>query len=409
MSYKVKSKEKRDGLLKDIRVLDLADEKAGYCSKLLADMGASVIKIEKPGGDPSRVSGPSRKGSQRPEASLSFYYNNTNKKGITLDIEQDAGREIFLRILGRTDVVVETFPPGYLEKLGLGFKTLSKINLGLILASVTGFGQYGPRRDNKACDIVASAMGGQMYVCGTKPNPPLKVAGEQSYFTASLFAALGILLSLRKRRQNGRGEHIDVSLQESVAATLEHVMVRYFDEGVIPERQGGLHWNNAFSIFPCKDGFIHLTLFHQWKTLVEWMDSEGMAEDLTDGKWDDQEYRLTHIDHVLDVLGKWTMTHNRGELFEVGQLMHFPWAPVFSPMDVVDSPQLKARGFFVDIDHPEIGDSLRYPGLPYKFSSQFLSAVKRAPLPGEDNERFYKRELGLSDREFEKLLAIEAI
>ncbi len=402
-------KSDNDSPLSGIRVLDLADEKASFCSKLLADMGACVIKIEKPGGDASRGIGPFWRDSTHRERSLSFSYNNTNKRCITLNLEHREGRRIFLRLIKGIDVVVETFPPGYLQRISLDFKVLSRINARLILVSVTGFGQYGPRRDHKSCDLVASASGGQMSVSGSPSTSPLKVFGEQSYYAASLFAAVGILLSLRKRAQSGRGEHIDISLQEAVIATLEHVMIRYFHEKITPTRQGSLHWNRAFYVFPCRDGFIHMTLFHQWETLVEWMESEGMAEDLRDRKWDDGEYRMRHLDHIIEVLSRWTRTHTKTELFELGQLMGFPWAPVSSPMEVAGSPQLKARNFFFDTAHPEVGISFRYPGLPFKSSRGFTRKQKRAPLVGEDNVHVYRGELGLSEKELIRLSSMNVI
>ena len=211
-----------------LRILDLADEKASFCTKLLADMGAEVIKIERPDGDKSRLTGPFWGNTPHPEKSLSFWYHNTSKLGITLNLENEEGQQLFRRLAQRTDVVVESFPPGYLDKLGLGYGSLSELNPGLIMASVTGFGQSGPYREYHSCDIVASAMGGQMYVCGAPDTPPLKPYGQQAYYLASLFAAIGILLAFRQRKLSGRGEHIDISLQEAVASALEHVMVRYY-------------------------------------------------------------------------------------------------------------------------------------------------------------------------------------
>ena len=398
-----------DSLLRDIRILDLADEKASFCSRLLADMGARVIKVEKPGGDSSRSIGPFLRNSPHPERSLFFYHNNTNKLGITLNLENSIGREIFCTLLKGTDVVVETFPPGYLKNLGLGFEALCEINPRLILVSVTGFGQNGPRMNHKSCDLVASAMSGQMYVSGSPSTPPLKPFGEQSYYAASLFAAVGILLALRKRNRSGKAEHIDISLQEAATSTLEHVMIRYFYDHIIPKRQGRVYWNNAFYIAPCKDGFILVTLLHQWETLVEWMDSEGMADDLTEETWNDEQYRLQRRDHVIEVLNRWTKTHTTGELFEMGQLMGFPWAPICSAQEVVESPQLRARGLFRTTDHPEIGTSLTYPGLPYKFNAPVTKQVGRAPLIGEHNVQVLQRELGLSRREIRRLSSIGAI
>ncbi|MFC1907233.1 CaiB/BaiF CoA transferase family protein, partial [Chloroflexota bacterium] len=215
------------------RILDLADEKASFCSKLLADMGAEVFKIERPGGDASRTVGPFWENRPHPEKSLSFWYHNTGKQGITLDLDSEEGQQIFRRLAQNVDAVVESFPPGYLDKLGVGYQALSELNPGLIMASVTGFGQDGPYREYRTCDIVASAMGGQMSVCGTPDTPPIKPYGQQPYYLAALFAATGILLALRQRRQSGQGQHIDISLQEAVAATLDHVMIRYFYDGIV--------------------------------------------------------------------------------------------------------------------------------------------------------------------------------
>jgi len=403
------TRDPRISLLEGIRILDLADEKASFCTKLLADMGGSVIKVERPGGDLSRKIGPFLGETSHPERSLFFLHNNTNKLGITLNLEHSEGKEIFRRLADRADVVVETFSPGYLKELGLGFEILSRTNPKLILVSVTGFGQDGPRSQYKSCDLVASAFGGQMYVSGFLSTPPLKPFGEQSYYAASLFAAIGILLALRKRNRSGKGEHIDISLQEAVVSTLEHVMIQYFYEKAIPKRQGCLHWNNSFCILPCKDGHILISLFQQWETLVEWMDSEGMAEDLKDERYKGEEFRQRNLDHIVEVLRRWTETHAAKELFELGQLMRFPWAPVYFPKEVLESPQLKSRGFFVEVGHPEIGTFIQYAGAPYKFDGCSLDRWKRAPLIGEDNLEIYQRELGLSDEEFKRLSSIDAI
>jgi crotonobetainyl-CoA:carnitine CoA-transferase CaiB-like acyl-CoA transferase len=402
-------RDQRISLLEGIRILDLADEEASFCTKLLADMGANVIKVERPGGDPSRKMGPFSADTSDPERSLFFLYHNTNKLGITLNLEHSEGRKIFRRLVEKVDVVVESFSPGYLKSLGLSFEILSRTNPKLILVSVTGFGQDGPRSQYKSCDLVASAFGGQMYVSGSPSTPPLKPFGEQSYYAASLFAAIGILLALRRRNRSGKGEHIDISLQEAVVSTLEHVMIQYFYEKTIPKRQGSLHWNNSFSILPCKDAHILMSLFQQWDTLVEWMDGEGMAEDLRDERYKEEEFRQSHLDHIVEVLQRWTETHTANELFELGQLMRFPWAPVYSPKGVLENPQLKARGFFVEVSHPELGTPMQYPGAPYKFDGCSLDRWKRAPLIGEDNRKIYQKELGLSEEELERLSSIRAI
>ena len=401
--------DKGKGILEGIQVLDLADEKASFCSKLLADLGARVIKIERPGGDPSREIGPFLEYLPNPERSLFFYHNNTNKLGITLNLEHEDGKEIFLKLLQKRDILVEAFPPDYLRQIGLGFDILSRINPKLILVSVTGFGESGPRSKYKSCDLVDSAFGGEMYVTGSPTTPPLKAFGEQSYYTASLFAAVSILLALRKRAQTGEGEHIDISLQESVVSTLDHVMVRYFHEKTIAKRQGGVYWNHSFCILPCKDGHVLLAPFQQWNTMIEWMDSEGMAEDLKDEKYREEGYRTSRINHILEVLKRWTESHTVQELFESSQLMRLPWAPIYPLKEVLNNPHLKAREFFVDVEHPELKRSIFYPGTPYKFSHSPAGRWKRAPLIGEDNVQIYQGELGLSEEEYKRLSSLNVI
>jgi benzylsuccinate CoA-transferase BbsE subunit len=393
----------RATLLSGIKILDLADQKASFGTKLLADMGARVIKIEKPLGDPARKTANSSRKSPPFRSGFSFYYHNTNKLGITLNLEHPTGKDLFLRLVKKNDVVVETFPPGYLQKQGLGFERLREAKPDIILASVTGYGQSGPKKDYKTCDLVAAASGGQMYVTGAPDSYPLQQYGEQSYMAASLFTAVAILITVRRQRRSGKGEHIDISLQEAVLSTLEHIALQYFYDHVTPKRQGKLHWNHFFYILPCQDGFIQLTLFEQWETLVEWMDSEGMAADLTAKKWRDNEYRLKHLDHIITVLKNWTKTHTTDELFKLGQLMQFPWAPVQSPTQILSCPQLKARDFFMDITHPDFTRPLRYPRIPLKFSEPLRDPDKRAPLAAEDNRTIYCQELGISEGEFKRL------
>jgi crotonobetainyl-CoA:carnitine CoA-transferase CaiB-like acyl-CoA transferase len=248
-----------------------------------------------------------------------------------------------------------------------------------------------------------------MYVSGSPSGPPLKPFGEQSYYSASLFAAISILLALRKRGQSGKGEHIDISSQEAVASTLDHVMVRYFYDRIIPKRQGNSSWNHASFILPCKDGHIYLTISTGWETLIEWIASEGMAGDLVDERWKDEEYRLMNVDHVIDILQRWTQTHSSWELFELGQSMRFPWGPIYSPEEVLENPQLRERGFLIDVNHSEIGASFKYPGIPYQMSSTSSDRWKRAPFLGEDNVQIYQGELGFSDEELQRLSSLNVI
>jgi crotonobetainyl-CoA:carnitine CoA-transferase CaiB-like acyl-CoA transferase len=367
--------------IENYRVLDLTDEKGMLCSKLLADMGAGVIRIEKPGQKVARV------------------YANSGKHSITLEIESAKGRDLFKRFVKDFDILVESFPPGYLGSLGLNYAELEPINPGLIMTSITHFGQTGPYRDFKSSDLVAAALGGQLSVCGEADKPPLKPFGPQVFNTACLFAANGILLALWQRHTSGKGQYLDISIHESVAATLDHVLVRYFSEGEAAQRRGSLYWNNAFRIFPSKDGYILLSLLHQWETLVELLDSEGMAEDLADQKWQLADERRDNIDHIIAVLEKWTRAHTTDELVELGQMMHFPWAKVASIPEVVNSPQLNEREFFIEAADHDSSRSFKYPGAPFKMSQSPLRPNTIVPVAGEYNHEFYHLKLGLTEIE----------
>jgi crotonobetainyl-CoA:carnitine CoA-transferase CaiB-like acyl-CoA transferase len=384
-------------------------EHGSFSSRLLADLGARVIKVERPGGDPSRRIGPYLGDSSDPEKSLFFHFNNVNKLGITLDLQNNEGRRIFLELVRRNDIIIESYPPGYLDTLGLELEVLREANPSMVIVSVTGFGQDGPRKEYLACDLVASAFGGQMFICGEPQKPPIKPYGHQSYYSASLFATIAALIGLREKRRGGRNLSFDVSLQEAVAATLEHVMIRYFNEGTVAQREGSLHRDRGFCIFPCREGFILLTLFQQWPTLVEWMASENMAEDLVDKRWEDEGYRREHIDHAIEVIGRWTRTHTSHDLFEKGQSLRFPWAPVRSPRDVLQCPQLKARKFFVDAEHSESDGPMKFPGTPYRSGVPVPEKWNAPPRIGEHNNQIYHEELGIPLHEMERLRSLGVI
>jgi benzylsuccinate CoA-transferase BbsE subunit len=386
-----------------IRILDLTDEPASFCSRLLARFGADVIKIEKPGGSRSRNIGPFYESARPPENSLFFWYHNADKKGITLNLEYDRGKDIFRKLVVTADVIVESFPSGYLERLGLHYDVLKQVNPGIILASVTGFGQSGPYKNYKSCDLVSQAMGGQMSLCGSPDQPPLRLYGQQSYYINSLVAAVGIQIALFQRRITGYGQQVDISSQEAVSSTLEYMLAGYFVDEIIPVRSGNVSWNGSAAVFPCRDGFIFITFGREWSTLMELLESEHMADELTESDWQDEEYRIAHVERIVEVIMKWTMSHTVADLFELGQLMRFPWAPVSTPDEVFHSPHLRERGFFVDVEHTELKRSFPYPGEPWRFSGVEPVNTVRAPFKGEHNYAIYHDELGISGKEIEKL------
>jgi crotonobetainyl-CoA:carnitine CoA-transferase CaiB-like acyl-CoA transferase len=284
--------------------------------------------------------------------------------------------------LGQTDVLIETWSPGHIKALGFHHKRLRRINSSLVHVSITGFGQTGPKHGYRSEDIIASAFGGQMYVCGSRETSPVKLSGPQPFYAASLCAANAALLGLRKRKTTGKGCHIDVSIQEAVASTLDHVMIDYFHNGKIAERDATLQ-NDSFSLIRCKDGHIQIPILRNWETLVELMDSEGKAEDLLESKWRRKTHREKQCGHIVEVVEEWARNHSKRELFELGQTMQFPWAPLESPREVLGSPQLKARRFFAHTQIPGSSSVFTVPRLPYKFSTYTPPRLKPAPRLGQ--------------------------
>ena len=371
--------------LSGLRIIDLADEKAAFGSRLLADLGAEVVKVEPPGGCPSRQAGPFVSEQPATENSLSFWYHNSGKRSFTLDLENGRDRQNFIRLAATSDALVESFRPGYLKSINLSYGELSAINPGLVMASVTGFGQSGPYAQYKSSSLIAAACGGQMYPCGRPGRPPLKPYGDQSYYLASLFAACSILLALRCKELTGRGQHIDISLQEATASALEHVLVQYFYEKTVPVRRGSLQWNTASDIFPCRVGHVLLTFSREWDTLVELLESRSMAAGLADPVWRDVDFRRQHINNIHEIITSWTCLQDSGGVFQLGQEMRFPWAAVNSICDVMDTEQLRERGFFVKAEHPLKPGGFKVPRPVINFADAPAYEWKPAPDAGEHN------------------------
>lgn len=400
-----------DKALSDIRVLDLADQKGLYCTKLLADLGADVLKIEPPGGDPARSIGPFFHDETDPEKSLHFFHFNTSKRSITLNLDAAEGRDIFKRLARKADVLVETFEPGYLEQIGLGYGTLRELNPGLILTSITGFGQTGPWRSYKSCDLVALATGGLLYTCGWPDLPPVRMAGSQGYHMASAQAAAGTMMALFHRLVSGQGQHVDVSMQESVPVCLQTATMVYEKTGRVRERAGNERpqpEQPGQGIFPCQDGYVDIALLSGvswWDRFVNWLDSEGAAADLKEEKWRDPSYRTRPeaIKHGNEVLKAFLTKHTKTEIFNGGQRKGVVVGPVNTPADIANDPVFKVRGFFTPVVHSELDSTLQYLGAPYRLSETPWRITRRAPLIGEHNTEVYEKEMGFSERELIRL------
>ena len=363
-------KKNLEAPLSGVRVLDLADEQGSFCSKLLADLGATVVKIENPEAGVSRTS-------------QSFRYNNLNKLGMRLDLKSSRGKKTFLDMIRNADVLVECFAPGFLETLRLGPGHLRKVNPSLIHLSITGFGRTGPKRAYRSCDSVQSAFGGQMHCTGIPAGKPVKLCGSQPHYAASLFGANAVLLGLRQRALKGHGRHIDLSIQEAVVSTLAHVMIDCFRHRMAPDAPVVDLRAESFSALPCKDGYIEMPMLRNADTILELAISEATPESAPGNEWRDAAFRNRHFGLFRDVVTQWTERHSRKELFLLGQALGLPWAPVQSLDEVRRSKQLKARRFFIQTTGAPGRQSLSVPGLPLRFSAFSPKPTKRAPLPGE--------------------------
>jgi crotonobetainyl-CoA:carnitine CoA-transferase CaiB-like acyl-CoA transferase len=395
-----------EAMLSGYRVLDLCDEKGLLCTKLMADLGADVIVIEPPEGASARFRGPFYQDQPDREQSLYFWYFHTNKQSVTLNLETPEGQTLFKSLVQTADVLVETFSPGELDRLGLDYGHLRALKPDLIMTSITNFGREGPYAHYKASDLIGLSMGGLTYLCGEPDGPPVPPGGEQGYHLAALNGAMATFIALWHREMTGQGQHIDVSMQAAVANTLETSHQTFDFNREIRTRAGHRRQAAAF-ILPCLDGFIAVlsTSRMGWPRLLEWLRDEGEGEAIADPRFTDDFYRFEHEEVVHQTLRDFFATRTKQAIYTEAQRRRLPLAPVNTAQDLADSPQLQARGFFVDVEHPELGTTVRYPGAPYGLSETPWRLRRRPPSLGEDNEAVYVQELGLSLDELSVLRA----
>ena len=388
--------------LTGVKVLDLTHYVAGpYCTKLLADYGAEVTKIEKPGsGDGARRMGPFFEDDPHPEKSGLFLYLNTNKRGITLNLKSKAGVNIFKELVEDTDILVENFSPRVMPSLGLGCENLEKINPRLVMTSISNFGQSGPYRDYKATEIVADAMGGWMSIIGHPEREPLKPGGNQAQFVAGLFGALGAMTAFYGQEMTGIGQHVDISIMEAVLYIQMNITQNYSYHERITQRLGNVVLPPPGSILPCRDGYIGAIAVtnEQWQILCRWM---GMPELIDDPRFLTRLDRAEHIDEINAILISWLVEHKQEELFREAQKRRLPFAIPASTEMLLKSKHLKERDYFVEVEHPATG-KIRYPGAPFKMGGLSYE-LNRAPLLGEHNEEVYCRGLGYSKSDLVRL------
>lgn len=391
--------------LAGLRVLELGSLVAApYAAKLMADLGAEVIKIEAPGlGDEARRRGPFPGGEPHPERSGLFLYLNCNKRGVTLDPAEPRGRALLHRLASTADVVVHDLPAAAMAARGLDYDTLASLNPRLVLTSIAPFGLDGPDAGRQATDLVLWSAGGVAALNGGGPGsddlPPLRAFGSQAGFQGGVNAALATLAALFERLSSARGQHVEVSIQECVLAILELTFAYWPYMGLVATRLGHKPIQ-PLAFLQCADGWIFLCCVeeHQWQGWVELMGRPEWAElEL----FQDRLARGANWDALEIFLGEWCADKKVEDLYRAAQARRIPVAPVSTMGDLLASEHLRARGFFATVTHPAMGDVV-VPGAPYGFSRTPWRLARPAPLLGEHNAEVYG-DLGLAAAEIEAL------
>ncbi|MBM4260840.1 MAG: CoA transferase [Deltaproteobacteria bacterium] len=349
--------------LKGYRALDLTGLSGQLCGRILADLGMEVVKIEPPGGDPVRKLAPFIKSSNGAELSATFAHLNAGKHSKVVDLESDAGRAAFRELVKSADVVIESFKPGELAAKGLGYKDLAMVNPGVVMASITCFGQTGPKKDFAYNDLVGLAESGILYVCGDPATAPCRAPESQAYYFASLFATAGVLAALYRRERTGQGDHIDTSMQETLG-THEHIVRLWANEKQILKRAGSQHGSVApAKIFPCKDGFVYLYVTRQhWKLFLNvWKDHPPVFDDAA---WLNNVYRREHADELNPEVEKFLSKFTMAEITNLLQGKGIPCVPVNTPMGFANDEHVQGRGFMTAVEHAGFG-SAKQPAMPF--------------------------------------------
>ena len=414
------------GPMDGLRVIELCDESGAFAGKLLADMGADVIKVEPPNGDATRHCGPFVDDEPNPERSLHFWHYNTSKRGITLDVESDAGRDVLRKLIAGADMLIESLGPGRAEALGLGYEAVSKGNPGLIMGSLSPFGQSGPRAEEQATDLTILAGAGPAWSCGYDDHslPPVRGGGNQGYQTGCHFLVMSALVALLHRDMTGRGQYIDVNMHAASNVTTEAASYTWLVAQETVQRQTGRHAGvnpSMPSQVMCADGrYVNTGLPARrpddFRRLLEWLNETGLTEDFPEAAILELGAERERLDlakinedpEIAAIFGAGREATNflaskldAFAFFTGAQQRGFQVGIIYSPEEVLEDPHFIDRGFPTPVEHEELGRSYTYAGAPYKFHRSPWS-VSRAPLLGEHNDKVFA-ELGLTADEIAAL------
>ena len=405
--------------LDGVRVLDLTSEMGWYAGKLLADLGADVIKVEPPGGDPGRGLPPFHADQPGRETSLRFWYFNANKRSVTLDLAQHDGRHLFGLLADTADIVLESFRPGELEALGLDAAALRERNSALVWASITGFGLDGPHAGWEVTDLIAQAVSGVAVLAGYPDGPPQRIAGNQAYIVAGISAAQGALLALLHAEATGQGQLVETSLQEALSICQETAHLGWDFQRWSRERIGEQHRMPGIGTYRTRDGYIYSAVGipgfgAPWPTLIEWMAEEGKAEDLTEPQFaetfaafdmrtlgDPEKLAALAptLDRAQEVLTAFYAGKTSMEAYEQGQARRLLVGMAAAPADIAENHHLAVREWWVEIEQPRgLGAEpaqLRMPGAPYRLSATPAQIRRAAPRIGEHNRDIWVEEVGI--------------
>jgi len=387
-------------VLQGLKAIDLTDEKGYLCGKILADLGVDVIKVERPG---------------RTARDFYFLAYNSGKRCITLDIERKEGREILLALLKGCDFFIESYDPGYLDRIGLGYREVRRINERIIMTSITPFGQKGPLSGYRATDLIVMGMAGFLYLTGRPGEKPVNISVPQSYLLGGADGAVGTLVSYHYRKKTGEGQHVDVSLQQSTAWFLGTLIPHFELEGTILKRMGPFRYgseNIQRQLWPCSDGYVVFFMLggmqgaKTCRSLVKWMEEEGQVDPfLKEFEW--EKFDMLHapqdlIDRISKPIMDFFQKKTKGEIMEEAIKRGISVCPVSSMKDLLNDQHLHERGFWTYVEDPELNVLIPYPSCFARFSIKISPKRRRAPLIGEDNRDVYG-EIGLSEGEIERL------